>query len=82
MLDIHVEVIHIDRMTPLASFMGKANLTDAELARRVGRERSTITKLRRGQAKPSLDLAVKIAALSEGAVPPTAYPAPKKPKAA
>ncbi len=67
-------------MTPLADFMKKAKWTDASLAKAVGRERSTISKLRYGQAKPSLDLAIKIAALSEGAVPPTAYPMPKKAK--
>lgn len=67
-------------MTPLADFMSKAKLTDADLARQVGRERTTITKLKNGQALPSLDLALKIAAISKGAVPPTAYPTPKKAK--
>lgn len=67
-------------MTPLADFMTKAKLTDAVLARQVGRDRTTITKLRRGQALPSLDLALKISSLSKGAVPPTAYPTPKKAK--
>lgn len=67
-------------MTPLAAYMETAGLTDAALARAVGRERSTITKLRRGQANPSLDLAVKIAAFTDGAIPPTAYPTRKKAK--
>lgn len=66
-------------MTPLASFMKAQRLTDDKLATLVGRERSTITKLRLGQARPSLELAIKIAALSEGAVPATAYPEPKRP---
>jgi transcriptional regulator with XRE-family HTH domain len=65
--------------TPLAAFMDANGLTDEKLARLVGRERSTITKLRLGQARPSLDLAIKIAGLSEGAVPPTAYPEPRRP---
>ena len=65
-------------MTPLAAYMQAEKLTDAELARRVGRERSTITKVRLGAANPSLDLAVKIAALSEGAVPATSYPLLKR----
>lgn len=67
-------------MTPLAAYMDEANLTDAALARAVGRERSTITKLRHGTALPSLDLALKIAALTGGRVPVTAYPARKKAK--
>ena len=61
-------------ITPLATFMSSAGFTDDRLAKLVGRERSTITKIRLGQARPSLDLAIKIAGLSEGKVPPTAYP--------
>lgn len=53
-------------------------MTDAALARAVGRERSTITKIRHGTALPSLDLALKIAALTDGKVPVTAYPVRKK----
>lgn len=80
-LDIHVDLLHLrETMTPLAFFMDEQKWTDAALAKLVGRERSTITKLRRGQAVPSLDLALKIAALSEGKVPVTAYPRPKKPQ--
>jgi DNA-binding XRE family transcriptional regulator len=72
-LDIHVHVLHFGRMSALAAYMAREGLTDEALGRLVGRERSTITKLRLGQARPSLDLAVKIAALSKGDVPPTAY---------
>lgn len=66
-------------MTPLAAYMKAKRLNDDKLATLVGRERSTITKLRLGQARPSLELAIKIAALSEGAVPAAAYPEPKRP---
>lgn len=82
MLDIHVHLVHIGYMTALAAYMEKAGLTDEAMARKVGRDRSTITKLRLGQARPSLDLAVKIAAISDGQVPPTAYSDRKKPRQA
>ncbi len=71
-------MFHIGRMTPLAAYMKLAKLTDAALAERVGRDRSTITKIRRGQTRPSLDLAVKIAALSDGMVSPDGFPRPKQ----
>lgn len=64
-------------MTPLNAFMRAENLTDAELAKAVDRDRSTITKLRLGQARPSLDLALKIARISKHKVAPSDYPNPK-----
>lgn len=57
-------------------------MTDRQLAEAVGRERSTITKLRHGKARPSWELANKIARISKGKVPPDAYPSPKQTAAA
>lgn len=69
-------------MTPLNAFMTAENLTDAELAKAVGRERSTITKLRLGQAMPSLALALKIQRVSKNRVLPSDYPRPARNEAA
>lgn len=63
-------------MTLLDAFMTVKQMTDRELAKLVGRERSTITKIRRGQATPSLEVALKIAEISKGEVPPTSYAKP------
>lgn len=57
-------------MTPLDAFLKAENITDAAFAKMVGRERSTITKLRLGQSKPSLDLALRIARVSRNRVTP------------
>jgi DNA-binding XRE family transcriptional regulator len=57
-------------MTPLHAFMLAERMTDLAVAKAVGRDRSTITKIRLGQAAPSLDLALKIQRLSKGAVTP------------
>lgn len=64
-------------MTPLHAFMLAEKLKDAELAKIVGRDRSTITKLRHGQARPSLELALRIARISKNRVAPTDYPDPQ-----
>jgi transcriptional regulator with XRE-family HTH domain len=47
----------------------KANgVTDAALAKRIGRERSVVTRYRNGEAQPSLDAAWAIAVETGGAV--------------
>lgn len=52
----------------LAEFMAKEGLTDAALARDIGLERSTVTRLRRGQSKPSLRVILALEAVSNGKV--------------
>lgn len=64
-------------MTPLDAWMRAENIKDRQLAVLVKRDRTTITKLRRGQTRPSWELANLIAALSDGAVPANAYPGGK-----
>ena len=61
-------------MTPLDACMREEDFNDKQRAALVGRGRSTITKLRRGQARPSWELANEIAKISKGKVPPDAYP--------
>lgn len=52
----------------LKEWMAMANFTDADVAERLGIERSYVTKLRNRQSEPSLGLAARIRALSRGAV--------------
>lgn len=47
--------------TRIKEFRAKFNLTQAELAMRVGARRETISFLEKGEYNPSLKLAVKIA---------------------
>lgn len=46
--------------TPTSIKMAERKLTDAALAEKVGVDRSTITRIKLGKARPSLDLAVKL----------------------
>lgn len=48
------------RMSPLAARLSEAEMTDAALALKVGCDRSMITKIKNGQATPSLPLALAI----------------------
>lgn len=47
--------------TKIKEYRAKYNLTQAELARKVGVRRETISFLEKGEYNPSLKLAVKIA---------------------
>ncbi|WP_292585804.1 helix-turn-helix transcriptional regulator, partial [Mesorhizobium sp.] len=47
-------------MTKLAEHLNEHNLSDAEFASKVECDRSMISKIKVGKAKPSLDLALKI----------------------
>jgi putative transcriptional regulator len=47
--------------TRIKEYRAKYDLTQAELARRVGARRETISFLEKGEYNPSLKLAVKIA---------------------
>lgn len=52
----------------LADFMKSEGITDAALARDIGLERSTVTRLRRGQSKPSLRVLLALETVSKGKV--------------
>lgn len=71
-----------EHLTKLDAWMSeRADRTDAWLADQIGKERSFMTKVRRGMAQPSLETAVAIEALTGGAVRPAdllATPAPEK----
>ncbi|WP_312112932.1 helix-turn-helix transcriptional regulator [Brevibacillus reuszeri] len=47
--------------TRIKEFRAKFNLTQAELAQKVGARRETISFLEKGEYNPSLKLAIKIA---------------------
>jgi len=54
---------------PLASYMQKAGVGDADFGSRIGRDRSMVSKLRRGILRPTLDLAAAIETETKGEVP-------------
>lgn len=55
--------------------MKLAGLTDADLAEKLGRDRSTVTRLRNGSAKPSFEVMLALERLSEGMVKPSDFAA-------
>jgi ribosome-binding protein aMBF1 (putative translation factor) len=55
--------------TPLASYMDREGINDADFAPRIGRDRSMVNKLRRGRARPTLELAAMIERETGGEVP-------------
>jgi plasmid maintenance system antidote protein VapI len=59
--------MHIPRMT-LEQFMRETGTSDTALAQAIGRDRTFVSRLRRGLVKPSLDTAVAIERFSDGAV--------------
>ncbi|HAX40612.1 MAG TPA: XRE family transcriptional regulator [Clostridiales bacterium] len=54
--------------TKLHLYMKANCLSDEEVAAIVGRDRTTIARVRRGSKNPSLELAVKIERMTNGAV--------------
>lgn len=52
----------------LSTYMQMANIKDAQLAEKVGRERSTVTRWRRGETKPDFDAMMALEKVTEGAV--------------
>lgn len=60
-------------ITPLASYMDREGINDAEVATLIGRDRSMVNKLRRGIVRPTLDLAGVIEKKTNGAVPMSAW---------
>lgn len=55
--------------TALDAYMGREGLKDADLAPKIGRDRSMVSKLRRGVVRPTLELADRIEKETGGAVP-------------
>lgn len=54
--------------TPLADYMQREGISDADLATLIERDRSFVNKLRRGVVRPTLDLAATIEDRTNGGV--------------
>ena len=52
----------------LAEWLAQEGKNDAWLAKQIGRERSFISKVRRGKTRPSISTAARICQLSQGKV--------------
>ena len=61
------QVVHTSSMT-FAQWLEQSNISDAEAAKRFARDRAHISKLRRGKARPSYELMLLIAKVSQGKV--------------
>lgn len=60
-------------ITPLATFMERQKLSDADVALLIGKDRSLVNRLRRGEVRPTLDVAAEIEAKTQGEVPMQAW---------
>jgi DNA-binding XRE family transcriptional regulator len=57
----------------LHEWLTREQRTDAWLAEKIGRHRTTITRIRNGRLRPSVAVAAKIQKLSRGAVTAADY---------
>jgi transcriptional regulator with XRE-family HTH domain len=65
--------------TALDAYLERNGIKDAEFAPRIGRDRSMVSKLRRGIVRPTLDLAATIEAETHGEVPMRSWLADSSP---
>lgn len=59
--------------TPLAAYMERKQISDAEFALLIGKDRSLVNRLRRGEVRPTLDVAADIEAKTDGEIPMQAW---------
>lgn len=59
--------------TPLAAYMQSKKIGDAEFASLIGKDRSLVNRIRRGEVRPTLDVAAAIEAQTDGAIPMQAW---------
>lgn len=59
--------------TPLQTYMQRHGIGDAEFALLIGKDRSVVNRLRRGDVRPTLDVAGLIEAKTSGEVPMQAW---------
>lgn len=55
--------------TILEIYMREAGIDDASLGEQIGKDRTTVSRLRRGILKPTLEVAAAIESVTDGAVP-------------
>ena len=60
-------------ITPLASYMARKEIGDADFAALIGKDRSLVNRLRRGAVKPTFEVAAQIEAQTGGEVPMQAW---------
>jgi transcriptional regulator with XRE-family HTH domain len=65
---------HIQHMTPLEEFMRRTNMTDTEMAGKLGVSQPYVGRLRSGERRPSLNLAVRLEAVT--AIPAAEFARP------
>lgn len=56
--------------------MEQKGISDAEFALLIGKDRSLVNRLRRGDVRPTLDVAAKIEEVTEGQIPMQAWVEP------
>ncbi|MBB3910861.1 helix-turn-helix domain-containing protein [Sphingomonas desiccabilis] len=59
--------------TALADYMARQRITDAEFASLIGKDRSLVNRMRRGEARPTLEVAAQIEVSTNGEVPMQAW---------
>lgn len=60
-------------ITELDAYLDRNGIKDAEFAPKIGRDRSMVSKLRRGIVRPTIDLAAVIERETDGNVPMKAW---------
>lgn len=60
-------------MTILATYLERQGIDDAAFAERIGKDRTTINRWKKGRKKPTLDDAAKIEAETQGEVPMSSW---------
>jgi hypothetical protein len=58
---------------PLGTYLDRVGEADGDFGARIGRDRTMVSKLRRGLIRPTLDLAATIERETSGAVPMKAW---------
>lgn len=62
--------------TPLARHMAENEISDADFAELIDKDRTLVNRLRRGKVRPTLDMALAIERVTGGAVPMQAWALP------
>ncbi|MDR7101495.1 helix-turn-helix domain-containing protein [Croceicoccus sp. BE223] len=56
-------------MTPLATYMERNKISDADLAALIGKDRSIVNRIRQGKLRPTLEVAAQIERHTNGEIP-------------
>jgi transcriptional regulator with XRE-family HTH domain len=66
-------MVHIHGMTNLAQWMRQSGVKDRAVADYIGRDRSIVSRIRRGELMPTLTIAVALERLTGGDVPASSW---------